>query len=61
LIHRVEQGESVELTRRGKAVVVILSEIEYRHLLQLRKSFGEKKAFSEAFFSPKGRAIAARN
>ena len=30
LIQQVEQGETVELTRRGKPVVVVLSEVNLR-------------------------------
>lgn len=38
LVHQAEQGEPVHLTRRGKAVAVILSEAQYRQLTASPKS-----------------------
>jgi len=38
LVHQAEQGESIHLTRRGKAVAVILSEAQYRQLTESPKS-----------------------
>src|SRR5258706_12606912 len=32
LVHRVEQGGAIELTRRGKPVAVLVSSDEYRRL-----------------------------
>lgn len=32
LVHRAELGEAVRITRRGKAVAVLISEAEYGHL-----------------------------
>jgi prevent-host-death family protein len=32
LIHEVEHGTNIRLTRRGKAVAVLISEAEYRRL-----------------------------
>jgi prevent-host-death family protein len=40
LVQQVERGEAIELTRRGKAVAVVLSEAEYQRL-QRRPSFSE--------------------
>ena len=37
-VHQAEQGESIHLTRRGKAVAVILSEAQYRQLTASPKS-----------------------
>lgn len=34
LIHQVERGEAVHITRRGKPVAVLLSEDEYARLCQ---------------------------
>lgn len=39
LVHQVEQGTPVELTRRGKRVAVILSAEEYDRLLPLKSDF----------------------
>lgn len=33
LIHRVEEGEPIQLTRRGKPVAVLISVAEYQRLL----------------------------
>jgi antitoxin Phd len=41
IIHEVEQGSPVEVTRRGRPVAVILSLEEYRRLSEGRPSFGE--------------------
>ena len=43
LIHRVEGGDAVHITRRGKPVAVLLSEAEYAHLSagQDRRGFWE--------------------
>jgi prevent-host-death family protein len=38
LIHQVEEGEPVHLTRRGSPVAVILSEAQYQQLTAQRKS-----------------------
>jgi len=37
LIHQVERGEAVHITRRGKPVAVLLSEDKYRRLRQDQK------------------------
>jgi len=43
LIHQVEQGEAVHITRRGKPVAVLLSEDEYARLRQgqEQRNFGD--------------------
>ncbi|MCP4697237.1 MAG: type II toxin-antitoxin system Phd/YefM family antitoxin, partial [Gammaproteobacteria bacterium] len=41
LLYQVEKGETIELTRRGRPVAVVLSEEEYRRMSQPKKSFGE--------------------
>lgn len=41
LIHEAERGRAVELTRRGKAVAVLLSVEEHRRLTAARPSFAE--------------------
>ena len=41
LVHQVEQGPAVELTRRGRPVAVLLSITEYRNLRRDRPSFLE--------------------
>jgi len=41
VVHEAESGESVELTRRGKPVAVLLSLEEYRRLATGRPSFWE--------------------
>lgn len=38
LIHRVEAGEAIHLTRYGKPVVVLLSEDRYQNLIAPNKS-----------------------
>ncbi|HEY9630013.1 MAG TPA: type II toxin-antitoxin system prevent-host-death family antitoxin [Coleofasciculaceae cyanobacterium] len=43
LVHQAEQGNPVELTRRGKRVAVILSAIEYDRLSQ-KGGFGKSLA-----------------
>lgn len=40
LIHRVEDGEAVHITRRGKAVAVLVSESEYAALQARRPTKG---------------------
>jgi prevent-host-death family protein len=40
LLHRVEDGEAVHITRRGKAVAVLVSESEYATLQSLRPTQG---------------------
>lgn len=37
LIHAVEHGEPVHITRRGKPVAVLLSEVEYERLCRARE------------------------
>jgi antitoxin Phd len=39
VVHEAESGESVELTRRGKPVAVLISLEEYRRLATGRPSF----------------------
>ncbi len=41
LVHQAEQGEAVQITRRGKAVAVLVSAAEYQRLRQgqERRSF----------------------
>lgn len=41
VVHEAESGETVELTRRGKPVAVLLSLEEYRRLATGRQSFWE--------------------
>ena len=41
LVHAAEQGEPVELTRRGRAVAVILSVMEYQKLTGKKPDFYE--------------------
>lgn len=41
LVHEAEQGKPVELTRRGRAVAVILSVTEYQKLTGSRPDFFE--------------------
>jgi prevent-host-death family protein len=41
VVHEAEEGERVELTRRGKAVAVLISLDEYRKLSKRRRSFWE--------------------
>jgi prevent-host-death family protein len=48
LVRDVERGRSIALTRRGKRVAVVLSEVEYRRLLSRGSAFRE--AF-EAFMA----------
>ncbi len=48
LVHEVEQGGSVELTRRGRPVAVLLSTQEYERLRMPRLSLAEAiRAFRE--------------
>ncbi len=42
VVHEAESGESVELTRRGRPVAVLLSLEEYRRLAAGRPSFWEE-------------------
>ena len=44
LVHEVEAGIRVELTRRGKPVAVLLSSEEYERLANGRRSFWESYA-----------------
>ena len=39
IIHYVEEGPSVELTRRGKSVAVLMSIQEYKRLAATQKGF----------------------
>lgn len=39
IIHTVEGGKQVRLTRRGKSVAVLISEHEYQHMTGQRKGF----------------------
>jgi prevent-host-death family protein len=41
VVHAVEQGNSVEITRRGKSVAVVLSLAEYQRLTTRKVEFGE--------------------
>ena len=41
LVHQVEEGNTVEVTRRGQRVAVILSAEAYDRLLQPKQGFGE--------------------
>lgn len=41
LVHQVEDGDTVEVTRRGKRVAVLLSAEEYERLSQPKQGFGE--------------------
>jgi prevent-host-death family protein len=41
LVHEVESGIRVELTRRGKPVAVLLGLEKYEHLISGRRSFWE--------------------
>ncbi len=41
IIRSAEEGQSVEITRRGEPVAVILSVDEYRRLSRLPQNFGE--------------------
>jgi prevent-host-death family protein len=40
LVHQVEQGTPIELTRRGKRVAVILSAEDYDRLFSQKGTFG---------------------
>lgn len=44
LVHQAEQGNPVELTRRGKRVAVILSAEEYDRLASQKGDFGKSLA-----------------
>jgi prevent-host-death family protein len=44
LVHQAEEGNPVELTRRGKRVAVILSAEEYDRLLSQKGEFGRSLA-----------------
>ncbi len=37
IVHDVEHGQAARLTRRGKAVAVLISEADYQHLLGREK------------------------
>lgn len=41
MVHEAEEGERVELTRRGKPVAVLISLDEYQRLSRGRRSFWE--------------------
>ena len=41
LLHAVEAGEQVEITRRGKSVAVVISMEDYKQLAGPTKSFAE--------------------
>ncbi|MDJ0620689.1 MAG: type II toxin-antitoxin system Phd/YefM family antitoxin [Calothrix sp. MO_192.B10] len=41
IVHAVEQGKSVKITRRGKPVAVVLSLKEYQRLTDRQIGFGE--------------------
>lgn len=41
LVHEVEKGNTVEVTRRGQRVAVLVSVEEYDRLCQPKKGFGE--------------------
>ncbi|MDJ0796026.1 MAG: type II toxin-antitoxin system Phd/YefM family antitoxin [Calothrix sp. MO_167.B12] len=41
IVHAVEQGKSVEITRRGKPVAVVLSLTEYQRLTDRQIGFDE--------------------
>jgi prevent-host-death family protein len=50
IVHEVEAGEPVELTRRGKPVAVVMSMYEYRLRAGKRPNFGEAlKKFLETY------------
>lgn len=50
IIDRVEAGEPVELTRRGRSVAVIISREAFERLQAGRPSFGDAyRAFRERF------------
>jgi prevent-host-death family protein len=38
LVHRAEEGQPIQLTRRGKAVAVVLSIDDYQQLVEPRKT-----------------------
>jgi antitoxin Phd len=44
IVHEVERGQPVEITRRGKPVAIVMSLEEYR-----RVAGGKRKSFNEAF------------
>lgn len=44
IVHEVEMGEPVELTRRGKPVAVVMSLPEFQRLRSRRPNFGEAVA-----------------
>jgi prevent-host-death family protein len=41
VVHTVEQGKSVEITRQGKTVAIVLSLEEYKRLTTQRFEFGK--------------------
>ena len=50
IVDEVEIGKTVELTRRGKAVAVVLSREQYERLTAVRSTFGETyRMFCEQF------------
>jgi antitoxin Phd len=53
VVDQAEAGAEVELTRRGKAVAVVISVEEYQRLKSNRPGFGDAfRAFREAFPQP---------
>ncbi|MEL7476758.1 MAG: type II toxin-antitoxin system Phd/YefM family antitoxin [Cyanobacteria bacterium J06555_12] len=49
LVQQAETGETVQITRRGKPVAVILSQDDYQRLKSKQTEFGEDlEAFREA-------------
>lgn len=52
ILHDVERGQPVEITRRGKPVAVVLSIQEYRRMSSPRKSFAEVYAAWRKNFTP---------
>jgi antitoxin Phd len=64
LVHRAETGETVEVTRRGKAVAVMISAEEYRRLnrsksqnffsavMAWREKYADELSVEDAGFDP---------
>jgi len=42
LVHAIEHGPEVQLTRHGKPVAVLISIAQYKRLIQRRKNFWEE-------------------
>lgn len=57
LLDEVEAGAEVEITRRGKAVAVVLSRTAYERLRSERPSFAEAYARYAGRFSPEDVAL----